>query len=112
MTQTKEMIKNKLKEKIEKGDTFDYWLKNDFVENFLSSSGTATNFYLHITENQLKTWSLDIETVKSKLEKEGFRVANIFSNPKKNKKNEFEIFFDGLREYSTELIQKNKEYVQ
>lgn len=92
----KDLLKIKLKEKITKRDTFEYWLENDFIEIFLTTSGTATNFLVTLTDNELKNWNMSIDSVKNRLIDEGFHLNDVYLNKKKNKKNEFEVSIDGL----------------
>ncbi len=87
----KEIIKRRMDDVVKNGDTFNYWLHNDFINIFLSTHGTATNFYVHISKKQLNTWNMTIDDVKETLISEGFRIKNIFLTDAKNKKNEFEV---------------------
>lgn len=104
----KELLKVKLEENIKKGDTFEYWLENDFIEIFLTTQGTATNFTVNLSEHQLKTWNMSIDEVKNRLIDEKFKLNEVYLNQNKNKKNEFEVCLDGLKELSIQWLNESQ----
>ena len=98
-------IKAQLKEGIMEGETFSYWLENDFPDVFMSTLGKSSSFEVHIADYQLDYWNLEIDDVKKHLENEGF-ITFETSKGKTSSRNffyTFKIEIPNLRSFVKEI---------
>jgi hypothetical protein len=95
----KTLLMHEIEQAIKVGETFDYWLTHDFIDGFVCTRATATHFIVTLSSSQLLAWNLTVEDVKTRLHHEGFSTHVIYTNPTKNRPNEFEVRLDGLREF-------------